>query len=88
MIANLVALDTDGGVRESRRLGVAVDGLAWFGDAAAVAAPALAQLISTGAQAGLATVLSTGSARVAGQIAELAERPGDPGSGRQLSGGR
>jgi hypothetical protein len=72
MIANLVALDTAAVFAESRRLGVAGDGLAWFGDADAIAAPALAPLISTGAQAGLATVLSTTSARAAGQLAALA----------------
>jgi hypothetical protein len=72
MIANLVALDTAAVFAESRRLGVAGDGLAWFGAADAIAAPALASLISTGAQAGLATVLSTMSARAAGQLAALA----------------
>jgi hypothetical protein len=72
MIANLVALDTAAVFAESQRLGVAGDGLAWFGDADAVAGPALAPLVSTGAQAGLATVLSTVSARAAGQLAALA----------------
>ena len=72
MIANLVALDAAAVFAESRRLGVAGDGLAWFGDADAIAAPALAPLLSTGAQAGLATVLSTVSARAAGQLAALA----------------
>ena len=72
MIANLVALDTAAVFAESRRLGVAGDGLAWFGDADAIAGPALAPLISTGAQAGLATVLSTVSAQAAGQLAALA----------------
>jgi hypothetical protein len=72
MIANLVALDTAAVFAESQRLGVAGDGLAWFGDADAIAASALAPLISTGAQAGLATVLSTVSARAAGQLAALA----------------
>ena len=72
MIANLVALDAAAVFAESRRLGVAGDGLAWFGDADAIAAPALAPLLSTGAQAGLATVLSTVSAPAAGQLAALA----------------
>jgi hypothetical protein len=72
MIANLVALDTAAVFAESRRLGVHGDGLAWFGDADAVAEPALAPLIATGAQAGLATVLSTVSAQAAGQLAALA----------------
>ena len=72
MIANLVALDTAAVFAESRRLGVAGDGLAWFGDADAIAGSALAPLISTGAQAGLATVLSTVSAQAAGQLAARA----------------
>ncbi len=59
MIANLVALDITAVYSESRRLGVGGDGLAWFGDGGAIAAPALARLISTGSQAGLATVVST-----------------------------
>jgi hypothetical protein len=71
MIANLVALDTAAVFAESRRLGAGGDGLAWFGDADAMAAPALTPLISTGAQAGLATVLSTVSAQAAGQLAAL-----------------
>ncbi len=71
MIANLVALDTAAVFAESRRLGTGGDGLAWFGDADAIATPALAPLIGTGAQAGLATVLSTGSAQAAGQLAAL-----------------
>jgi hypothetical protein len=84
MIANLVALDLTAVFAESRRLGVDGDGLAWFGDGDAIAAPALAQLMSTGAGAGLATVVSTGSASAAGQIAALANvlvirGPGDPG---------
>jgi hypothetical protein len=72
MIANLVALDTAAVLAESRRLGTGGDGLAWFGEADAIAAPALAPLISTGAQAGLATVLSTGSAQAAGRLAAIA----------------
>jgi hypothetical protein len=72
MIANLVALDTAAVLAESRRLGAGGDGLAWFGGADAIAAPALASLISTGAQTGLATVLSTGSAQAAGRLAALA----------------
>lgn len=84
MIANLVALDLTAVFAESRRLGVDGDGLAWFGDGDAGAAPALAQLMSTGAGAGLATVVSTESAAAAGQIAARANvlvirGPGDPG---------
>lgn len=92
MIANLVALDLAAVFAESRRLGAGGDGLAWFGDAGAIAAPVLAQLISTGSQTGLATVVSAvpspTPARAAGQIAALANvlvihGPGDPG----LAGG-
>jgi hypothetical protein len=88
MIANLVALDLAAVFAESRRLGAGGDGLAWFGDAGAIAAPALAQLISTGSQTGLATVVSAGPsptpARAVGQIAALANvlvihGPGEPG---------
>ncbi len=92
MIANLVALDLTAVFAESRRLGVDGDGLAWFGDGDARAVPALAQLMSTGAGAGLATVVSTGSAAAAGQIAAPGQRPGDPGprgsrAGRRAAGG-
>jgi hypothetical protein len=72
MIANLVALDAAAVFAESQRLGVAGDGLAWFGAADAIARPALAPLVSSGAQTGLATVLSTVSAPAAGQLAALA----------------
>jgi hypothetical protein len=72
MIANLVALDTAAVFAESRRLGGAGDGLAWFGDADAIDGPALAALLSTGAQTGLATVLSTVSAQAAGRLAARA----------------
>jgi hypothetical protein len=72
MIANLVALDAAAVFAESQRLGVAGDGLAWFGAADAIAAPALAPLVGTGAQTGLATVLSTVSAPAAGQLGALA----------------
>ena len=72
MIANLVALDAAAVFAESRRLDTGGDGLAWFGDADAIAGPALAPLISTSAQAGLATVLGPGSAQAAGQLAALA----------------
>ena len=71
MIANLVALDTTAVCAESRRLGVPGDGLAWFGGVDAIAGPALPPLLATGAQAGLATVLSTVSPEVAGQLAAL-----------------
>ena len=88
MIANLVALDLTAVFAESWRLGTAGDGLAWLGDGDAFAAPALARLISTGAQAGLATVVSAacgaGTGPAVEQIAALANvvvirGPGDPG---------
>ena len=84
MIANLVALDLTAVFAESRRLGVDGDGLAWLGDGDALAPPALAQLLAAGAGTGLATVVSTGPAAAARQIAARASvlvirGPGDPG---------
>ena len=88
MIANLVVLDLTSVFAESRRLGMAGDGLAWLGDGDAFARPALAGLISTGAQAGLATVVSAACgaapAPAVERIAALANvllirGPGDPG---------
>jgi hypothetical protein len=84
MIANLVALDLTAVFAESRRLGVDGDGLAWLGDGDALAPAALGQLLAAGAGAGLATVVSTGPAAAARQIAALASvlvirGPGDPG---------
>ena len=88
LIANLVAVNLTAVFAESQRLGAAGDGLAWLGDGDAFAAPALARLISTGAQAGLATVVSAScgpaSAPAVQQIAALANvlvirGPGDPG---------
>jgi len=91
MIANLVALDVTAVFGEARRLGTGGDGLAWFGDGEAIARAGLARLISTGSQAGLATVVSTvvspgvspAAAQATGQIAALANvlvisGPGDP----------
>ena len=79
MIANLVALDITAVYAESRRLGVGGDGLAWFGDGGAIAAPALARLISTGSQAGLATVVSTVSGVTGSTVGSpLASTPGSP----------
>jgi hypothetical protein len=85
MIANLVALDIAAVFAESRRLGVAGDGLAWFGDADAIAGPALAGLISTGAQAGLATVTSTVTSTVASTVTSAGSSPG-PGPAAQAAG--
>ena len=72
VIANLAALDLTATFAESARSGIDGDGLAWFGRCEVLAGPALANLLHTGAQAGLATVLGTRSAAVAGQVAGLA----------------
>jgi hypothetical protein len=72
MIANLVALDLLAVFADSARAGIDGDGLAWFGRGDVLAGPALAGLLRTGAQAGLATVLGTRSAAVAGEVAGLA----------------
>ncbi len=84
MIANLVALDITAVFAEARRLGVAGDGLAWFGDADAITGPALAGLISTGSQAGLATVASTVLSTVAS--AGLSPGPGLSPASTQAAG--
>ena len=72
------------GVRRITAPGGDGDGLAWLGDGDALAPPALAQLLAAGAGAGLATVVSTGPAAAARQIAARASvlvirGPGDPG---------
>jgi len=72
MIANLAALDMTAVFAESARDGIEGDGLAWFGPCNDVARTALAGLVGTGGQAGLATVLSTSSTEVAGEVAALA----------------
>ncbi len=72
MIANLAALDLTATCAESARRGIGGDGLAWFSRCDGLAGPALAGLVSTGAQAGLATVLGTRSAAVAMRLAALA----------------
>jgi hypothetical protein len=80
MIANLVALDVAAVFAEARRLGTGGDGLAWFGDGEAIGRAGLAQLIATGSQAGLATVVSTvvspGTCSVASPGASPAASPG------------
>jgi hypothetical protein len=84
MIANLVALDVAAAFAEARRLGTGGDGLAWFGDGEAIGRAGLAQLIATGSQAGLATVVSTvvspvvspGTSSVASPGASPAASPG------------
>jgi hypothetical protein len=92
MIANLAALDATAVFAESLRMGVPGDGLAWFGNCEVIAPDALADLISTGAQAGLATVLSTVSGRATMALAGLANvlvihRLDDPGLAGWLAGG-
>ncbi len=69
MIANLAALDLAAVSADSARSGLGGDGLAWFGHCDVLAGPVLAGLLSAGAQAGLASVLGTRSAAVAGQVA-------------------
>ncbi len=75
MIANLVALDTTAVFARAVRLGLSGDGLAWFGPGELVAGPVLRDMISTGRQAGLASVLSTWStsAAAADELAGLAD---------------
>ncbi len=72
LIANLAALDLTAVCEDSARNGLGGDGLAWFGGGDALPGPALAGLLSAGARAGLATVLGTSSAAVAGPVAALA----------------
>jgi hypothetical protein len=69
MIANLAALDIAAVFAESARCGIGADGLAWFGRCERLAGPALAGLLGP---AGLATVLGTTSAALAGRLAALA----------------
>ena len=88
MIANLVALDTAAVFAESRRLGVAGDGLAWFGDADAIAAPGPgpADQHRRPGRAGHRAQHRVGPG--GGTARGARERPGDPGPGRHLAGGR
>jgi hypothetical protein len=71
MIANLVALDATAAFAESQRHEIGGDGLAWFGPCDAVDASLLGGLVSTGAQAGLATLFDAVSAEAAGRVAGL-----------------
>jgi hypothetical protein len=71
-IAHLVAQNLTEVCAGLRRTGVGGDGLAWFGQCETVDPPALAGLISAGADTGLATVLSTTSAAAVGRLAEQA----------------
>jgi hypothetical protein len=72
MIANLVAQDLAVTAAETARLGIGGDGLAWFGPGEAIADATLADLLATGPQAGLATVLSTLSHAAAERLAARA----------------
>ena len=72
MIANLAALDIAGACAESARCGIGADGLAWFGRCERLAGPALAALLGPDGPAGLATVLGTTSAALAGRLAARA----------------
>jgi hypothetical protein len=72
MIANLAALDLAAEFAESARRGIGADGLAWFGRCERLAGPALAGLLGPDGPAGLATVLGTTSAALAGRLAALA----------------
>ena len=71
MLANMVALDTAAVFAASHRLEVERDGLAWFGPCEAVDHSALAGLVGTGAQAGLAALLSTASPEAAERLAAV-----------------
>jgi hypothetical protein len=90
MIANLVALDTAAVFAASSRLEVGGDGLAWFGNCEAVDYSALAGLVDTGAQAGLASLFGTVSPQAAGRVADLVNvlvihRLDDPGLAARLA---
>ncbi len=71
MLANMVALDTAAVFAASHRREVEGDGLAWFSPCDTVDHSALAYLIGTGAQAGLASLLGTASPEAAGRLAGL-----------------
>lgn len=90
MIANLVALDATAVFAQSRRLDLPGDALAWFGQCDVLGDATLADLISTGAEAGLAALFTTGSAPAAERIAGLANvliihRLADPGLAGRLA---
>jgi hypothetical protein len=72
-IANLVAQDITEVYAGLRRAAIRGDGLAWLGQCETVDPQALAGLVSIGADAGLATVLST---TVAGEVGRLAGQVG------------
>jgi hypothetical protein len=69
-IANLVAQDATEVYTGLHRAAIGGDGLAWFGQCETVDPQALAGLVGAGADAGLATVLSTASAAAVGRLAD------------------
>jgi hypothetical protein len=69
-IANLVAQDATEVYTGLHRAAIGGDCLTWFGQCETVDPQALAGLVSAGADAGLATVLSTGSAAAVGRLAD------------------
>jgi hypothetical protein len=69
-VANLVAQAATEVYAGLRRAAIGGDGLAWFGQCETVDPKALAGLVSAGAGAGLATVLSTTSAAAVAKLAD------------------
>ena len=69
-IASLVAQDATEVYARLRRAAIGGDGLAWFGQCETVDPQALAGLVGAGADAGLATVLSTTAAAAVGRLAD------------------
>lgn len=72
MIASLAACDMMAVCAELRRIGVPGDALAWIHGCEAVDHRVLSDLIAAGAGAGLAVLLSTGSAAAADRLAGIA----------------
>ena len=72
MIASLAACDLIAVCAELRRIGVPGDALAWVHGCEAVDHRVLSELITAGAGAGLAVLLSTGSAAAAERLAGIA----------------
>jgi hypothetical protein len=83
MIARLAVADLMAVCAELGRIPVSGDGLAWIHGCEAVAQPVLAELIASGAGAGIAVMLSTASAAAADRLAGaanvlVASGPADP----------
>jgi hypothetical protein len=83
MIARLAAVDLMAVCAELGRIPVSGDGLAWIHGSEAVAQPVLAELIASGAGAGIAIMLSMASAPAADRLAGaanvlVASGPADP----------